>query len=404
MGAKSRATSGQMHYTAVRRFSSKETNMSELHLSAAEVALLNLAQRVLLSPLTHEDPVDWQLCANDAVRRLLTADHSVFSMPAESGPTFITDDTDPTVPARFLSYHAGVEGGENRFRDPVMEESGRARRAAGTGAYHERMLGSVDALRRSVVYQEIFTPAGLTNLIGFSVPLPIGEATQFFSFEGPGGGLRSERGLDLLRLLVPAFEAGVRVQLARLARQAAFTSLIDRLGPAIAVYSTDGTPLHRTEPLRRLLDAEPEAERLRDHLNEVARALSTRHDRASSAPPLPSQWETQARMTTPTGDYRLLGSYLDVDLLGAEGVMVLVERLRPLFPSIPELIARLALTAREAEVALLLAEGLTDCAIAGRLGVSTNTARRYSERVLGKLGLHSRAAVAVTLLHAADGV
>ena len=67
-----------------------------------------------------------------------------------------------------------------------------------------------------------------------------------------------------------------------------------------------------------------------------------------------------------------------------------------------ELTARFTLTAREAEAALLLAQGLTDAAIAQRLAISTHTARRYSERVLRKLGLHSRSAVAITLLRPTD--
>ena len=62
-----------------------------------------------------------------------------------------------------------------------------------------------------------------------------------------------------------------------------------------------------------------------------------------------------------------------------------------------ELTARFALSRREAEVALLLARGMTDAAVAERLAISLHTARRYSERVLRKLRIHSRAAVALTL-------
>src|SRR5690606_33791570 len=101
--------------------------------------------------------------------------------------------------------------------------------------------------------------------------------------------------------------------------------------------------------------------------------------------------------------YRLLAGYIDPPLLGAEGVLVTVERRPTPLPASTELIARFALTAREAEVALLLAEGLTDAAVAHRLTISPHTARRYSERVLRKLNLHSRAAVAITLFGLNDG-
>jgi DNA-binding NarL/FixJ family response regulator len=49
------------------------------------------------------------------------------------------------------------------------------------------------------------------------------------------------------------------------------------------------------------------------------------------------------------------------------------------------------LTARETEVAVLLAQGRSNVAIAKSLGISTHTARHHTQRVLGKLNVHSRA-------------
>ena len=51
------------------------------------------------------------------------------------------------------------------------------------------------------------------------------------------------------------------------------------------------------------------------------------------------------------------------------------------------------LTAREREVAHLLAKRRTSKEIAEALGVTFATARRHTERVLAKLGLNSRRAV-----------
>jgi non-specific serine/threonine protein kinase len=48
------------------------------------------------------------------------------------------------------------------------------------------------------------------------------------------------------------------------------------------------------------------------------------------------------------------------------------------------------LTRREREVALLLAEGLSNRQIAERLVISEKTAALHVEHILGKLGLHSR--------------
>jgi DNA-binding NarL/FixJ family response regulator len=49
------------------------------------------------------------------------------------------------------------------------------------------------------------------------------------------------------------------------------------------------------------------------------------------------------------------------------------------------------LTARETEVAMLLAQGLSNAVIARTLAISTHTARHHTQRVLGKLRVHSRA-------------
>ena len=48
-------------------------------------------------------------------------------------------------------------------------------------------------------------------------------------------------------------------------------------------------------------------------------------------------------------------------------------------------------TGREVEVARLLAEGRRNTAIAATLGISPHTARHHTQRVLAKLGVHSRA-------------
>jgi predicted ATPase/DNA-binding NarL/FixJ family response regulator len=52
------------------------------------------------------------------------------------------------------------------------------------------------------------------------------------------------------------------------------------------------------------------------------------------------------------------------------------------------------LTPREVQVAALVADGLTNAAVAERLGIAQGTARIHVERILGKLGLTSRVQIA----------
>ena len=78
---------------------------------------------------------------------------------------------------------------------------------------------------------------------------------------------------------------------------------------------------------------------------------------------------------------------------GEPVVVVLVDRHTFTTPDPAELCRRFNLTPREAEVALLLADRLTPRQVAEQIGVSYNTARCYSERILTKLGIRNRGAI-----------
>lgn len=55
------------------------------------------------------------------------------------------------------------------------------------------------------------------------------------------------------------------------------------------------------------------------------------------------------------------------------------------------------LTPREIQVAMLVAQGRSNVAIAAALRISPHTARHHTQRVLAKLGVHSRAAAGALL-------
>jgi DNA-binding CsgD family transcriptional regulator len=70
----------------------------------------------------------------------------------------------------------------------------------------------------------------------------------------------------------------------------------------------------------------------------------------------------------------------------------------PTLPTTQELRITFGLRGREPQVALLAAEGLSNAAIAQRLRLSAHTVRHYLERVLDRLGLHTRKALALYLM------
>jgi len=78
-----------------------------------------------------------------------------------------------------------------------------------------------------------------------------------------------------------------------------------------------------------------------------------------------------------------------------------MDRPGPGLPTTQELRITFGLRGREPQVALLAAEGLSNADIAERLRLSAHTVRHYLERVLDRLGLHTRKALAVHLMASA---
>lgn len=100
-----------------------------------------------------------------------------------------------------------------------------------------------------------------------------------------------------------------------------------------------------------------------------------------------------------TGEIRFAGQLR----AGSADADAVDSRVRPGTPAGEDMEAepgnrRKSLTAREMEVVRLLTRGLSNADVARRLGISPHTARRHTERVLFKLGVHSRAQVGARML------
>lgn len=368
--------------------------MVPLKLHGAEIAALRESQNALLSVLDHDRPEAWQLRVNRAVKRLIGADHSVFSIPdAAGGSLLATDDSPEAFRREFLGFIDRAEDGELEIRDPAVREAARARIEAGSGAYHMEELGPPGSWRGSAMYNEVFAPHGFPYMVGLSTPLVGGEATQFFGFgdrSAPGYG---RRGIRLLDLLVPSFESAIRLR-RRVARaRGRLAGFFDALDEPVALYSGDGLLEHRSGRLRALLAGDPAEGAVMDAADALARSLVDRSN-AGDAPPLP----VTRRVTTPAGAWRISVARAPTGLPSARGAVVLVE---PLFPQLPDdatLRHRFDLSSRQATVARLMARGLGDREIAERLSISWHTARRHARDVLRALDLSTRAAVAMTLM------
>ena len=165
----------------------------------------------------------------------------------------------------------------------------------------------------------------------------------------------------------------------------------DDMNAGLAIFRCEGLrEVARNTRWSELVDEEPERVRL---LELIRRQLE--YTGASAGSPREDYWELELSGRS----YRVTAKCASAGTLLAEaGVLVLMDRLGPELPTTRELRVAFGLRGREPQVALLAAEGLSNEAIAQRLRLSAHTVRHYLERVLTRLGLHSRKALALRLM------
>jgi DNA-binding CsgD family transcriptional regulator len=165
----------------------------------------------------------------------------------------------------------------------------------------------------------------------------------------------------------------------------------DDVETGMAIFGDSGArEVGRNARLDELLSEEPDRQGLLAKVTQQA---------ARAAGALESMREERQDVELAGGSYRLVTSLAAAGtLLHEPAVLILVDRLNPSLPTTRELRVAFGLRGREPQVALLAAEGLSNAAIAERLRLSSHTVRHYLERVLGRLDLHSRKALALHLM------
>lgn len=357
-----------------------------LTLSAPDLQALELAQTALLSPLEYRTTDTWRAVASARVAKLLGADEAVFTPPRANHRTTVLGD------------HAGAT-----HSDETAEVD--------TSASKARARCPVDVCRRYHLYRASL--GGTEIYVDWVLPEP-GEEADGPSFDPLHGELFAclhvvegrntalspressdafgERGLTFLRLLLPAFKAGVRTHLAFLVHRETLAGTLDRVADGAAVWDRAGNCRYRNRALVDLLASDPDRG-LDRRLADVARQMLARpvtHAQAAGAGGGDITLETTANR------YRLQATYAAGLGAGDPWVLLLIRPARRL-PSAELLQARFGLTPRQSEVARRLADGQSDAAIAQALGISRRTAEHHAEAVRLSLGVHSRAALAAAL-------
>jgi DNA-binding CsgD family transcriptional regulator len=365
--------------------------------SATEVAELEAAFDALLSPDANPDS-GWHARMSDAVRRACRADRVLFTLPQDPFVRLFSEGHDPRMLREYAEYYYGVDPGNERI----------AKR--GLTVYNQRMVVAheVQTFLRSEIYADMFIPYRIRDCLGMSVGLDPatrdrGDGVSLLTLHSETAEYDAfgERGLTVLRLLRPAFCAGVagRVRLAALGTD--LSQGLSRLEDGVRVVGAGGEIVYENPSLHRTLAAAPRGE-LDVAIARIAAGvrspspLSTdavRGDRAGCA------YEV---IRSGGATYHLHGIRVRPGMLGAPDAppyaVVNVHRDDPGAEILRRLGERFGLTQRESQVALLLAHGETNKKIATTLKISPNTARHHTEHVLAKLGVDSRAKVTALLL------
>ena len=381
------------------------TGAEQRGLVAATAALLDTG-----SPDHAGAPDPWPRAVAYSVRALFGADFTIQCEASCDGAEHFS----PELPSEAVDAHrrlAVADADRIRCSDPDVDPLYAARaRFVWSSDLLDAWCGG--RLRHTAVYDALWTPTRTSGVVGV-VDSGAGVSHQLcVAYQGRSA-RRVDRALALLALLTPAHHAAVmarrRARYVRGGPDTATLAWTDALADGVLVVATSGRELHRNAALGALLAAEPERDALGAALSRMARAACAARDAAERRPGAgaPRGPDAFSRVTaapatqhlrTATAVYAATAS-----LLPGGTAVVAVRRVAGGAPpaadprALGALAARAGLTAREAEVAGLLARGADNAAVAAALGVSPHTARHHTEHALRKLGVRSRRAVAARL-------
>ena len=362
-------------------------------LQSNDLARLEAASRILLSPLVAPGPEAWLAEAGRAVRDLIGGSGVVLVAPG--GPSGVYSEDVPDVAAACMAYTGTLTEDGYASSDPFVDTWNQLRRRAGYEVFsldfNQRVMAEAghEGLDSPIV-TDVLAGAGQRDFVGLHKSGPAGDAVVWVLGRERDGFRFGEGTPAVLQALVPSFRSGLDA----LGRLGAHRAALDAVSEPLAAFGPDGGELHRNAALRDALAADVEGATVERAVARLGRAGTPQARRSDG--PLAATDTVQ----TAQGRYALRRTELPPGLFGADpAVLVTVAVSRaPAPPSAEAVRERTGLTAREAEVALLLAQGLTNAEVADRLFIAPATARRHTESVLGKLGLTSRAAVASALL------
>lgn len=378
--------------------------IAELVLTDRDRALYENVLETLLSPLTYDSIPSWEEAVSRGLVALFRADQSIFSAPMDLDFEFLASGMDPdTAGAVRLTMEAlnDREPGRSPYLDEYLLRAMTCMKAERTEVWNIPIWSSSAGIefQKTPFYREVVGASGVEHQTVMGTACGDSMAMTGIAHTSVDGGPFLDQELDLMGLLLPAFKAGVHVQTRLHRRRHDLARSLDTLEEPLIIQDANGREIHRNAAMLRLSEEEPECATLLSEMRALGKDLGLRtRNRRKSSPR--TRWAGGSRrVRTRRGSYTLRGSYFRPEIFARTAVvLVTIAERPPTLPSEAALRKRFDLTRREAEVASLLARGLSNREIAERFAISQHTVRHHSEHVFLKLDVHTRKALALRLL------
>ena len=355
-----------------------------LTLSLTDIRALRGSLVTLLSPLDYPTVGQWGAAVLESLARTLGADQAFLAFPQGASVRLESMGAFAEPAGRAYEEHFW------RLDPGVMER----RKQLGLQVYHRDMVYDRGELPRNELFNDWCRPHRLMDPLamtceGGAEPIP---ASVVLYHDSDGARRFGDQGIGLLRLLLPAFQAGAHVGLRMTDHAAGLARMLDRLPDALMLCSRRGV-VHQTPALDRMLSDDAAREEIRAKMARIGRdvlsLVGPRPRDGWSGPPAPLFGGVASAQTR----YRVRASLIGRSFGSVTMALVVLSRSGPRPLSDDVLRIRFKLTPREIQVARNVAGALSSSRLAQRLGISRSTAHRHTESVLRKLGLHTRAGI-----------
>jgi DNA-binding CsgD family transcriptional regulator len=361
-------------------------------LTAAESRRVVRAATVLAAPLEYPTVDHWRAAVNREAASLLDADSVGFLLPVPHGGLIYSDEHDAASLAQFDALPLPqIDDGRQPLEHVI---------ALGAATLTETYQGDPRRYLNSAHFRELAAPNHAFDTLCGMVQLTPGDAQAGAAgllcwHERAVGRRFGARERDILQLLLPALRIGATTALSFGNQRPGVVAALDDLDQPALVCDARGRAIHRTPRLERELVQDAERDRIMAAMTATANALLAACDAPAEVPGPP----LERSVTTARARYAVRGTLLTgIGPLGERLQIVRLERLTPIPLSAAALQEEFGLTGAEARVAVLLAGGASNSAVAAALHISPHTARHHTEAILTKVGVGSRTALVPRLL------